>query len=1046
MAKAISTLTIAFDFKDAGTQPIIDKIGGSIKKLQVISGPTSQTIQKLRQQVTQLGQKGTNSISTIEGQIGALKGLRREADLNSKEFKELTADIDAYTKKLQKAQGQQKRGGLGARGATQVAGAVISGGIFGGPEGALGALGGGILGGVPGAFTGAAIGAQLSGIRKLAGGMAEYVTQLNLAKATLGGVSTSIDDYNKRLGFARQISQDYSIRLIEVVKGFAGVSAAAKANGLSLEMTQKIYEGITASGVALGKSQDDLNALFLATTQVLSKGRAQAEEISGQIGERIPGAIAKFAAETNRTLPQLAKDFQLGKVTIADFVKFAEGLGEEYAEFAKGLAEGPEKAGLRLRLALDSAAEAYGGFFQSAGAGFQDYLTGLVNLVTENKGQLQRMIAQVVVFSQDVVQIFKNLAQVIGNIFGPVFKFIGQQLIDFTAAIADSFSNAELENIVRAQGGNIREIQNQARAQAIEEQGLPTLGTVKPRTAKAGASIEINPLALIQQPDQDIYQRIFRQKLQELAGVAPSKSREARVQEVLDSFKEYVPKIGSVSAPNTSLPGADSDPENDKGARSALAELSRQTNNAFRALESGFQDVARQRIQEIKSEFDLKIAEARRDENKQLAFTLAQQRELAGVNTVISGLTSQIAQRQQLIEKASGKGLDLTSAKVRQSRDQSALLAAQSAKQALINRQAVDLVTFRKQETKEIEKQSRAFEQQFTDRQKELGLISSDDYKEALLGREKQRLEDIERLTPGQRSRGLEQFRQTIDPTLQEGLTANIGKMRDELNELINPINAITNAANAIGDAFTDSFMSVITGSASTQEALSSFFKNVGKFFLDMAAQIIQKMITMFILNQVVGLLPGAGGFNSGTTKLGAGGGQVGGIGTFGPNFGIRQSAKGSYFENNIAKFAEGGIVNSPTLFSYGDGGTGRFGLMGEAGPEAIMPLQRGSDGKLGVSVAGDMRAAMGRYRGRGTTGFASSGSETGSAGDGSSAPGGAIDVRYTVERINDVDYVTAEQFQQGMQQAAQRGATEGERRTMRSLQNSTAVRRSLAF
>jgi len=72
--------------------------------------------------------------------------------------------------------------------------------------------------------------------------------------------------------------------------------------------------------------------------------------------------------------------------------------------------------------------------------------------------------------------------------------------------------------------------------------------------------------------------------------------------------------------------------------------------------------------------------------------------------------------------------------------------------------------------------------------------------------------------------------------------------------------------------------------------------------------------------------------------------------------------------------------------------------------------------------------------------------------GGGASSEGGGvavaapIDVRYTVERINDVDYVTAEQFQQGIQQAAQRGAAEGERRTMRSLQNSTAVRRSLAF
>jgi lambda family phage tail tape measure protein len=47
--------------------------------------------------------------------------------------------------------------------------------------------------------------------------------------------------------------------------------------------------------------------------------------------------------------------------------------------------------------------------------------------------------------------------------------------------------------------------------------------------------------------------------------------------------------------------------------------------------------------------------------------------------------------------------------------------------------------------------------------------------------------------------------------------------------------------------------------------------------------------------------------------------------------------------------FADGGIVNSPVLFPM-RGGTG---LMGEAGPEAIMPLARGADGKLGVRGGG---------------------------------------------------------------------------------------------
>ena len=55
-------------------------------------------------------------------------------------------------------------------------------------------------------------------------------------------------------------------------------------------------------------------------------------------------------------------------------------------------------------------------------------------------------------------------------------------------------------------------------------------------------------------------------------------------------------------------------------------------------------------------------------------------------------------------------------------------------------------------------------------------------------------------------------------------------------------------------------------------------------------------------------------------------------------------------FGTGVTGFAKGGIVNTPTMFTFANGGSGRFGLLGEAGPEAIMPLRRGSDGRLGVA------------------------------------------------------------------------------------------------
>jgi phage-related minor tail protein len=57
----------------------------------------------------------------------------------------------------------------------------------------------------------------------------------------------------------------------------------------------------------------------------------------------------------------------------------------------------------------------------------------------------------------------------------------------------------------------------------------------------------------------------------------------------------------------------------------------------------------------------------------------------------------------------------------------------------------------------------------------------------------------------------------------------------------------------------------------------------------------------------------------------------------------------GGLFSGRVTPFAQGGIVNSPTLFPMRDGS----GLMGEAGPEAIVPLARGRDGRLGVRMSG---------------------------------------------------------------------------------------------
>ncbi len=72
---------------------------------------------------------------------------------------------------------------------------------------------------------------------------------------------------------------------------------------------------------------------------------------------------------------------------------------------------------------------------------------------------------------------------------------------------------------------------------------------------------------------------------------------------------------------------------------------------------------------------------------------------------------------------------------------------------------------------------------------------------------------------------------------------------------------------------------------------------------------------------------------------------------------GLMPFARGAAFAlPGLMAFANGGaftnqVFSDPTIFKFGSGD--QFGVMGEAGPEAVMPLSRGADGKLGVKSSG---------------------------------------------------------------------------------------------
>ncbi|EHW5547106.1 phage tail tape measure protein, partial [Escherichia coli] len=95
-------------------------------------------------------------------------------------------------------------------------------------------------------------------------------------------------------------------------------------------------------------------------------------------------------------------------------------------------------------------------------------------------------------------------------------------------------------------------------------------------------------------------------------------------------------------------------------------------------------------------------------------------------------------------------------------------------------------------------------------------------------------------------------------------------------------------------------------------------------------------------------------GIKTAANSMSGAGGFIGSIGSW--LGGAVANAKGGvYTSANLSAYSNS-IVDTPTYFAFAKGA----GLMGEAGPEAIMPLTRAADGSLGVRAVGSMNGSAG--------------------------------------------------------------------------------------
>lgn len=171
----------------------------------------------------------------------------------------------------------------------------------------------------------------LNFFKQVAVGVFNQAKNFDSLNYSMKTVSDTAFDLAASQRFLLQISEDYGVELLSTSKRYVKFLAAAKQSNISLNDTEKIFKSVTKASSVLGLETEELNGVYLALEQMLSKGKVTTEELRRQLGERLPGAMGIMAAALDVTIPKLDEMLRKGEVMSAETLpKFAEALEAAY--------------------------------------------------------------------------------------------------------------------------------------------------------------------------------------------------------------------------------------------------------------------------------------------------------------------------------------------------------------------------------------------------------------------------------------------------------------------------------------------------------------------------------------------------------------------------------------------------------------------------------------------------------------------------------------------------------------------------------------------
>ena len=271
------------------------------------------------------------SAGAFKGQVSGLEEIAKAAGVSSKQLEGLTNSMlksQAAATANRAFEYLQKNAGLST---LQLAKLRVE---LGDTSGALSTLATGVKAHAVGVLAfGAA--AAMAGKQVLDASL--QMDRLNKAYATITGSSSAAQN---QLDYMYDVTQRLGLQFQGTAEAAKGFFAAGKDSALK-DHLNGIFESVSMAGSALALSKDQMDGVFLALGQMISKGKVQAEELRGQLGERLPGAFDMAAKAMGVTTAKLDDMLKKGQVTAEEMLpKLAKVLHDDFAVAAAEASQG----------------------------------------------------------------------------------------------------------------------------------------------------------------------------------------------------------------------------------------------------------------------------------------------------------------------------------------------------------------------------------------------------------------------------------------------------------------------------------------------------------------------------------------------------------------------------------------------------------------------------------------------------------------------------------------------------------------------------------